>query len=135
MSYELEDHEKLYKLLFEDMPGLEVFAREPSVGQLMEMNELGDMDAKTLDAAKMRGLFRTFAGLLDSWNVTRKGEPVPADYGGIATMSPGLVMRIVTALAKAVGEPDPTSPAGSPSGGTSEEASLGLGSASRSLRN
>lgn len=135
MGFELDDNEKLYKLIFEDTPGLVVYAREPSLDQMMHMNELGDIDAKKLDMAAMRSMFRTFAGLLDSWNVTRKGEPVPADYDGIATMSAGLVMKILNALAKAVMEPDPTLPGGSPSGGTSAEVPPALASASRSLRN
>ena len=134
MGFDLDDHEKLYKLIFEDTPGLEVFAREPSVDQLMQMAKLGDVDAKKLDMATMQTMFRTFAGLLESWNVTRKGEPVPADYDGVATMSAGLVMKILNALARAVAEPDPTLPGGSPSGGTSAAVPPALASASRSLR-
>ncbi len=116
MGFELEDHEKKYRLTFEDAPGLEVMAREPTMEQLFEMQGMGDVDAKTLDEAKMKALFGMFAGLLESWNVTRKGEPVPATYEGIVTTSPGFIFKIVNALGKAVGEPDPTSPPASRNG-------------------
>jgi hypothetical protein len=116
MGFELEDHEKKYRLTFEDMPGLEVLAREPDLDQMFAMNEMGDVTAKTLDAAKMKALFVMFAGLLESWNVTRKGEPVPATYEGIMTCSPGFIYKIVNALGKAVAEPDPTSPPASANG-------------------
>ncbi len=116
MGFELEDEEKRYKLRFEDMPGLEVLAREPTMEQLFDMNSMGEVTAKTLDAEKMRAVFRVFAGLLVEWNVTRKGEPVPATYEGIMTASPTFIFKIVSALAKAVGEPDPTSPTASANG-------------------
>lgn len=124
MGFELEDHEKKYHLVFEDYPGLEVTTREPSVDQLLQITELSGMEAEKLDAAKLREIFALFAGLLVEWNVTRKGEPVPADYAGIASMSAGFVKVIMDALGKAFTEPDPTSPPASTPGGNPLEASL-----------
>ena len=115
-----EPDETLYHLVFEDRPALEVMCREPSVGQLLTLTEMGALDQKTISPARLRDLFALFAGLLDSWNVTRKGEPVPATYEGVVSQSPGFVMEVIGALSKAVAGVDPTSPPGSNAGGPSE---------------
>jgi hypothetical protein len=116
-----EPQETLYKLTWEDpaMAGLEVTVREPSIDQLLLMDGMGGA-GKDMDADKVRGAFRVFAGLLDSWNVERKGEPVPATYEGVISQSPGFVMKIIAAMGKEFAKPDPTLQPGSNGGGPSQ---------------
>ena len=113
-----EAPETLFKLIFEDpgMAGLEVTVREPSIDDLLAMSAAGD--TKTMDPDLLRVMFKAFADLLDSWNLERKGKPVPATYEGVIAQSPAFIMKIVAALDQTVARPDPTSPPASPTGGT-----------------
>lgn len=115
-----EPQETLYKLTWEDpaMAGLEVTVREPSIDQMMTMSGMDVADAKKVSPAQFRVVFELFAGLLDNWNVTRKGEPVPPTYEGVVSLSPGFVMKIIEAVGKEFAKPDPTSQAGSSTGET-----------------
>lgn len=121
---------KIYKLKFEDYPGLEVSAREPSTGKLLELQELGDEASTVTDVRK---LFREFAEFLVSWNVTRDGEPVPADYDGLLSMGAGFVRKLTDGFIDAVTGVAPNLGKGLSSGAPSEEAALALASSSRSL--
>jgi hypothetical protein len=117
-----EPEETLYRLTFEDpgLAGLEVMVREPDLDQLLTMMGLAesvDPQAKGMPPRQVLALFETFAGLLDSWNVTRKGVPVPADFDGVKTQNPKLIMAIVKALGEAFTAPDPTSAPPSADGG------------------
>ena len=114
-----EPQETLYKLTWEDpaMAGLEVTVREPSIGQMLAMSGMGD-DVK-MDPAKVAGVFQVFADLLDSWNVERKGEPVPPTYEGVVSQNPRFITKIIEALGREFAKPDPTSQAGSSAGETS----------------
>jgi hypothetical protein len=114
-----EAPQTLYKLIFEDpgMAGLEVTVREPSIDDLLAMSGAA-ADAKTMTAAQVRGMFEAFAALLDSWNLERKGVPVPATYEGVVAQNAGFVMKIIAALDQTIARPDPTSPPASGSGGT-----------------
>jgi len=116
-----EAPETLFRLKFEDpdMAGLEVMVREPSIDDLLTMTGIEAPDAKTMDPAKIRAMFSAFADLLDSWNLTRKGEPVPATYEGVISQSPGFIMKIISALDKTIARPDPTSSPASSAGETS----------------
>ena len=116
-----EAPETLYKLTWEDpaMAGLEVTVREPSIDGMMSMTALDIPDAKKATVAQLRPVFETFATLLDSWNVERKGVPVPATYEGIVSLAPAFVMKIVEAVGREFTRPDPTSPPPSDGGGTS----------------
>lgn len=123
-----EPQETLYKLTFEDpdMAGLEVTIREPSIDGLLSLGAIAGLDTKTVDAAKIRPVFEAFASLLESWNVERKGKPVPATYEGIVSQTPGFIFKIIAATDKAVAGVDPTSLPGSGGGGTPDpvEASI-----------
>jgi hypothetical protein len=116
-----EAPETLFKLIFEDpdMAGLEVTVHEPTIDDLLAISGMDAAGAKTMDPAKVRGMFSAFAGLLDSWNLTRKGEPVPATLEGVLSQSPGFIMKIVAALDKTIARPDPTSQPASSTGETS----------------
>lgn len=120
-----EPQETLYRLTWEDpaMAGLEVTVREPSIDQLLSMDAMGDMGGdggKGMDTEKVRGAFQIFAGLLESWNVERRGEPVPATYEGVISQSTGFIMKIISAMGREFAKPDPTLPPGSSGGGTSQ---------------
>lgn len=125
MGFEAGDTLTTYKLTFEEYPGLEVTAREPSVGQLMALNATGGRAAAGPGPEAVEAAFRLLAELLVSWNVTRAGEPVPAGYDGIVTLGTGVVLKIIKAIGDAVGTVDPTSPPGSGDGpGSVLEASI-----------
>ena len=85
-----EPDRKVYHLKFEDMPGLEVAASSLSTGELLELDEL----AGEKTAAGARKLLGLFAGHLLSWNVTEKGNPVPATYEGLLTLDPAFVKAV-----------------------------------------
>ena len=61
------------------------------------MLSMSDVPASgaAMDTEKVRAVFRVFAGLLDSWNVERKGQPVPADYEGVISQSPAFINQII----------------------------------------
>ena len=117
-----EAPETLYKLTWEDpaMAGLEVAVSEPSIDQLMTMTGMSGATEKDMSPEKLRAVFAVFAGLLESWNVERKGEPVPATYEGVISLSPPFVNKIIGAVGREFAKPDPTLPPGSSGGGTSQ---------------
>lgn len=116
-----EAPETLYKLTWEDpaMAGLEVTVREPSIDGMMSMTALDIPDAKKATVAQLRPVFETFATLLDSWNVERKGVPVPATYEGVVSLAPAFAMKIIEAVGREFTRADPTSSSASPTGGSS----------------
>jgi len=116
-----EAPDTLYALTWADDPamaGLKVTVKEPSIDGIMSMSGM-DADPKAMSADKLGAIFKVFAGLLDSWNVKRKGVPVPATYEGVISCSPAFITKIITAMNKEFTKPDPTSPAGSSTGETS----------------
>jgi hypothetical protein len=116
-----EAPETLFRLIFEDpdMAGLEVMVHEPTIDDMLTLGGIDAAGAKSMDPAAVRAMFKAFAGLLDSWNLTRKGVPVPATLEGVLSQSPGFITKIMAALDKTIARPDPTSPAGSSTGETS----------------
>ena len=97
---------KLYRLTFEDYPGLEVTVRSVSTGRLMKLmrmairlqdkdvadaSELTAEDADALDA-----LFSGFAKALVSWNLEDdEGRPVPATLEGVQDQEFDFVFPII----------------------------------------
>lgn len=59
---------KLYNLMFEDFPGLEVVAAGTSLGKLMHLSSL-DIQINEPDEEKRMYVFKFFAGQLVKWNV------------------------------------------------------------------
>ena len=116
------------KLDFSDTPyaGLEVTMGAVSLGQMLELEEA---------AGGTREMITRFADCVESWNVTNKGEPVPADLAGVLSQDPNFILAIVLGWQRNVATAPPPLPDASDSGGTSaEEPMPGLASASRSLR-
>lgn len=59
---------------------------------------------------------------LRGWNLLRNGEPVPADYEGLLSVTPDLVAEIIAAWVSAIGggaaAPLPSKPRASTAGGS-----------------
>ena len=120
------------KLDFSDTAyaGLEVTMDAVSLGDLLDIQGL----AETGTTAAVREMVARFAKSLESWNVTRKGEPVPATLEGALSLDAVFVGALVRAWAQGTAEAPPPLPGGSPSGGSSAaERTLGLDESSRSL--
>jgi hypothetical protein len=112
--------------------GLEVTMDAVSLGELLEIQDLADAIAQPGNARK---LFHRFAGCLESWNVTRGGDPVPPDYEGVIAQDAGFILAIVESWQQGLAQAPPPLPGTSPSGGTSPEAALAAVSQSRSPQN
>lgn len=118
--------ETLIGLDFSDTPykGLEVTVEAGSIGEYLDMDDLAAQ-------GENRQMLRRFAALLHSWNLTRKGVPVPATYEGLLTLEPAFSEMITVVWQKNVTSAPPPLQNGSASGASSPEAQLAA--ASRSL--
>ena len=118
------------KLDFSDTPyaGLEVTMGAVSLAQILDIEDASE-------AGGTRAMVTRFADCLESWNVTRAGEPVPADLAGVLSQDPNFILAIVLAWQRNAVSAPPPLPGGSSSGATSAgEPMPGLAEASRSLR-
>lgn len=118
------------KLDFSEHPlyaGLEVTMSGISMGGALELEET---PAAALGARKV---VARFADHLESWNVTKLGEPVPADLDGVLSQDPAFVEAIILAWLRNLSSAPPPLSEGSGSGETSGEVPTGLADASRSL--
>lgn len=105
----------LYRLKFEDHPGLEVVAKSTSVEKLMELmglvEKVGVLDEAELDAGSfglIEQVLRGFAGILHSWNVEEEDDtPIPATYEGLITQELPFVMEVVNAAVEAMSTAPP----------------------------
>lgn len=127
------------KLDFSDTAyaGLEVTMDAISLGELLDIQDLSDAAADgTAAGSVVRELCARFAKCLESWNVTRKGEPVPPTLEGVLSQDAAFIVAIIQSWQQGMAAAPPPLPGGSLSGGTSaEESTLGLAGSSRSLQN
>jgi hypothetical protein len=108
----------LYRLKFEDHPGLEVVAKSTSVEKLMGLmglvEKVGDLEeAEILSGGfgVVEQVLRGFAGILHAWNVEDDDDtPVPATYEGLITQELGFVMEVVNAAVEAISTAPPPLP-------------------------
>jgi hypothetical protein len=132
-----EPEETTIKLNFKDqsdLDGLEVVMRSMSV---KEYND--QMASALLTGAEginaSIAVIGKFTDKLVSWNITRGGEPVPADRAGVDSQDTNLITRIWSQYQAAL-TTVPTRRSASSSNGSlpnrSEELTLGLGSMSES---
>jgi hypothetical protein len=113
--------------------GLEVTMDAVSLGDLLDIQDLADA-ALGGGSKAARALFGKFAAVLESWNVTKGGVPVPPDLDGVLSQDAAFITAVVVAWQQGLYEAPPPLPGGSPSGGISPgESTLGLAGASRSL--
>ena len=112
-----EVRESLVDLKFPDVPQwaeLRVSCSAISIGDLQEAATLAAIEHEHPDAgdmAKVARLYEAFAESLRSWNLTRDGQPIPADLGGVLSLEdwapppagPG-ALNLIEAWIKAVAE-------------------------------
>ena len=107
--------------------GLEVKVDEPPIGLLLDIGEkyeaLTSGDVVTMqDQVKLiRELMGGFAQVLEEWNVTRKGKPVPATLEGLRLMGHKFVVAVIGAWFTGTVAVSDDLGKGSASGGTSPE--------------
>ena len=118
--------------------GLEVTIDAAPLGLLLDVAEKystltdGDVDMKAAMPI-MSALVERFADVLEEWNVTRKGEPVPADLAGLRSLDAKFVLAVIGAWVTGTAEADDDLGKDSPSGGSSPEALTAAAALSSSL--
>ena len=120
--------------------GLEVTVDSVSVGLLRKiaghyesleaLHAKGDLKAA---APALTMLLELFAGPLESWNVTKRGEPVPATFEGLDSLDVVFAMAIIRAWMTGTVAADEELGKDSPSGESSQEALTAMAAQSSSL--
>lgn len=118
--------------------GLEVTVDEAPMGLLLDiMEDYSVLTSGSIDVATagkvLRSLTGNFASVLESWNATRKGKPVPATLDGLRSLGQAFVMTVIGAWLTGNVQADEELGKGSPNGGTSPEALEAMAALSRSL--
>lgn len=118
--------------------GLEVTVDSVPLGLLTDIMQdysaltAEDVDLKAAMPVVMR-LLGSFGEVLESWNVEKRGEPVPATAEGLRSLDLMFVMAVIGAWVTGTAQaPDPL-PGSSDSGGTSPGALAAMAAASSSL--
>jgi hypothetical protein len=114
-TFELEESYALLVFDEEELAGLEVRCRtDTPLSVFLEFQQLAASGSD--DPAAARPAFELFAdAVLDSWNLTRKGKPVPPDRDGVLSLPPRIATRLVVEWSGVVGgvdedlEPEPPS--------------------------
>jgi hypothetical protein len=131
--------EKQYELTFEtddpadEMAGFECVMSGVSLKEFIEITQLSAAletpEGRTPENIEKQ--FTVIGDLLVDWNLDDETEqPVPCSYEGLKGLDIGFVMKIMSGYMQAITSVPKASGDDSPSGATSEELSLGLGSAS-----
>src|SRR6516164_10971432 len=99
-----------YKLRFaDDLKGLEVTAESLSVDEFLRVSSLA-ATAQEATAAEgtesVQKLLDAFAENLVSWNLTRRGHPVPADRAGVGSQKFDLMLKVIMAWMEAIASVD-----------------------------
>lgn len=129
---------KLYKIDFEDpdLQGFEVLMKGVSLERFIEVTELSSRLSEPGGQTRenVEAQYQMLADQIVSWNYADEdGEEYPADYDGLKRLEVQDVNKILQGWMQAMAGVPKDSKSGSPYGGTSEELSLGLGSASSAL--
>lgn len=118
--------------------GLEVTVDEAPVGLLLDIMENysrlagAEIDMKTASAV-FPVLLGGFAKVLEDWNLTRKGEPVPPTLEGLRSLGQSLVLEVIGAWLTGQTSADEELGKDSPSGSASQEALTAAAGLSKSL--
>lgn len=97
---------RVYKLTFEDYPGLEITTKSVSTGRLMKLMRMAvrlqDKDVSDAsglteeDAEAVDALFSGFAQALVSWNLEDEdGNPVPATKEGVYDQDFDFILSLI----------------------------------------
>jgi hypothetical protein len=118
--------------------GLEVTVDSVSIGVMLDiLQDYSALTAENVTPAKAAGLITSLTGsfgaVLESWNVTRRGEPVPPTAEGLRSLDSGFVMDVVGAWLTGTAAAPPPLPGSSPSGGPSPEELAQMAAQSSSL--
>lgn len=131
------------KLAFEGTKyeGLEVTVDSASIGLLTAIT--GQYDSLTALAAEqvdiktampaLNKLLGMFAEVLEQWNVTRRGEPVPPTEEGLRSLDATFVLEVIGAWLTGAVQADDDLGKDSASGTTSQEALTAAASLSSAL--
>lgn len=102
-----EAKKKRYKLTFEDeeMEGLEVTIKSTSMGNILRMAELDEMNPTKLtkeDIVKLREIFEIVSHAMVSWNLEEDGVPVPTTVESLLDQEPEFVITVIKAWTRAM---------------------------------
>ena len=103
---------KVFRLRFEDEPGLEVHVYSVPLGTITGMLDMvKDLSAEGVRRggaevlAQVDELFGVFVGALKEWNLELEdGTPVPATVDGLKTQDLDFCLELVLAWMEAVGD-------------------------------
>jgi hypothetical protein len=97
VAYDRRDDQTIYRLVFPDRPGLTVRVRRAGLAGMIDLAEATPVlrrnaqrhEARTeLDNLHAwRRIARAFASALVDWDLFDGGEPVPATFAGVMTLS------------------------------------------------
>jgi hypothetical protein len=124
--------------------GLEVTVDEVPLGTTLSLTQQWDKVAAAQAAPEdpeamlaalpaVAVLVEGFAAALESWNVTRKGQPVPATAEGLRSLGTTFAIEIIGAWMTGTVSAPPPLPGNSESGGTSPEELAAMAALSSSL--
>lgn len=118
--------------------GLAVTVDSAPLGMLTDiMEDYGTLTAEDLDVKTaipvLKRLLEQFGAVLESWNVQRRGQPVPATYEGLRQLDASFVLDIIGAWLTGTTQADAELGKGSISGGSSPEEQAAMAALSRSL--
>jgi hypothetical protein len=109
-----------YRLKFadEDMAGLEITSRAPTIAELLDIGPMADViDQRQPDLPQLRSLLERFCGLLVSWNLEdEQGTELPMTADALLQFELPFLMKVLNAWAGAVTSVAPPLPSGSGSG-------------------
>lgn len=102
---------KIYHLKFadEEMAGLVASVRSTSMGNILRVAEMDEMDPTHLskeDLSRLREIFDIFSKCLLAWNAEEDGVPVPTTTEGLLSQDPEFVMSVIKAWTRAMTVPD-----------------------------
>jgi hypothetical protein len=108
-----------------EFDGLEITVDSVSLGTLTEImeaySEATDDASSTAGMVALSTVCTRFAGCLQSWNLERRGERVPADYDGLMSLDHQFALKLVKMWMQRTTQASPELGKDSPSGGTSPE--------------
>lgn len=120
---------KLYLVKFAadtDLAGFEITMASVPTATLLELEDMtGDAEKTKKDNGSFRRICEIFAGALIGWNLEDdQDQPVPANFDGIGTLDPDVVMAIIMRWTEAISGVSEALGKDSTSGSPSPEASI-----------
>lgn len=98
MGFEVQETRARLQFTDPSFNGLEVVCALIPLDELAAAASLADVDSDNVtpaDLMKVQQLRDAFAGALRSWNLTRKGKPVPATLAGVKSLDLVFVLQLI----------------------------------------